>query len=606
MSLSSLIIATAVAISFFYIFSFQFFYTTSQKNILNDNTYKDYLNAISSKEVFTSEDEGLDMKQSNDESNGSTEESKKSNDDYVDYDTIINNINNNNETPYRTLSTLQCDRFPGGPTDPNSIKDIVYWYDIPSDANFMNPFQKIIANEKQDEKYFLFEHDGAGWNNCRMSFENVIVLAIATGRTIVLPPRQPINLFRKQGNHTNRFAMDDIFDFDHIRTEFGNAGIKVITMEEFLKRVALSGQLRSRKDQQVVFPPGNRTDWEHRNEHLMKWLRKVVYSDTEEWDPFSSFVFWPVEGRWMEGKREEMERLVLGKRTKYYDDYVGKPVPVNAPLQDRISEFRAGAGKTHNEMSVYDGKIEKEQVILFQTGSYESSRLLSPFYTFHFFEDWYHDLWNKRFVRDHLRYNDEIMCAAARIVESIKQKIREKRGLEANEKVQFHTMHIRRGDFKSQYEHTQITAKEYLSIANSKIEPNSTIYIATDEGNRAFFKPFKKEHDIYFLEDFSDLVKDMNPNLLGMVEQVVAAQGKTFHGTQLSTFTAYINRLRGYYSTRDQSDGYEMGIIKSYVFSPNEQFKFDKYKPIRTPFWMKEFPAAWRDIDFGIPDVTPK
>jgi hypothetical protein len=167
-------------------------------------------------------------------------------------------------------------------------------------------------------------------------------------------------------------------------------------------------------------------------------------------------------------------------------------------------------------------------------------------------------------------------------------------------------VHIRRGDFKSQYENTQITAIEYLSIANSKIEPNSTIYIASDEGDRAFFKPFKKEHDIYFLEDFSDLVKDMNPNLLGMVEQVVAAQGKTFHGTQLSTFTAYINRLRGYYSTRDQADGYEMGIIKSYVFSPNEQFKFDKYKPIIAPFWMKEFPVAWRDIDFGIPDVTHK
>jgi hypothetical protein len=167
-------------------------------------------------------------------------------------------------------------------------------------------------------------------------------------------------------------------------------------------------------------------------------------------------------------------------------------------------------------------------------------------------------------------------------------------------------VHIRRGDFKSQYEHTQIYAEEYFRISSSKLEPNSTIYIASDEKNRAFFGPFKKMHDVYFIEDFSDAVKDLNPNLLGMVEQVVAAQGKTFHGTQLSTFTAYINRLRGYYSIRDQSDGYDMGIIKSYVFSDDRQFTFDKYKPIRMPFWMKEFPAAWRDIDFGIPDVTPK
>jgi hypothetical protein len=35
------------------------------------------------------------------------------------------------------------------------------------------------------------------------------------------------------------------------------------------------------------------------------------------------------------------------------------------------------------------------------------------FYAFLFFEDWHTDLWVKRFVRDHLRYLDEIQCAAA-------------------------------------------------------------------------------------------------------------------------------------------------------------------------------------------------
>lgn len=374
----------------------------------------------------------------NDDDDNTGDDDNNSNDD--DDDDYNNETTGNDDTPSRTLGTLQCDRFSGGPIDPNSesIKDIVYWYDIPSDAKYMNPFQKIIAEEKGgEEKYFLFEHDEAGWNNCRMSFENVIVLAIATGRTIVLPPRQPINLFRKQGKYTDRFAMDDIYDFDHIRKEFANAGIKVITMEEFLQRVALSGQLLDYKTHNVVFPPENRTNWEMNHYRLIKWLRKVVYS--EPWDPFESFVYWPKEGRWKEGKREEIEHLALAKRTKYYDDYLGKPVPVNGTIEDRISEFRAGANKAHNEMVFYDGKIESQKVILFQTGSYESGRLLSPFYTFHFFEDWYQDLWSKRFVRDHLRYNDEIMCAAARIVESIKQKIRVKRGLEANEKVEFHT-----------------------------------------------------------------------------------------------------------------------------------------------------------------------
>ena len=51
-------------------------------------------------------------------------------------------------------------------------------------------------------------------------------------------------------------------------------------------------------------------------------------------------------------------------------------------------------------------------------------RLLTHFYAFLFFEDYDHDLWAKRFVRDHLRYVDEIQCAAARIASALKEKAR--------------------------------------------------------------------------------------------------------------------------------------------------------------------------------------
>lgn len=358
--------------------------------------------------------------------------------------------------PFKKLSTLNCDRYLT--TDPDSsissssplwtqsVQDIVYWYDIPSDAKYINPFQKLVQRQQRQnpnhdtEKYFLFEHDSAGFNNLRMSFENSILLGISTGRTIVLPPKQPISMFRETKQHTHRFAMNEIYDFDHIQVEFGKAGIHVLTMTEFLEQVVMKGKLLDQKNQKVVFPPGNKTRWEEGGDPdtLKEWLRDTIYS--EPWDASDHFVFWPNEGHILNNSNMEYS-LNLTKRSEYYDDFVDDPVPVNGTIIDRLSEFRSGGGRSRDHVAIYKGQMEQQKVILFKTGLYEGGRLLSPFYTFHFFEDWRQDLWSKRFVRDHLRYNDEIMCAAARIVADIKHKIRERRGLsmDLKDEIEFHT-----------------------------------------------------------------------------------------------------------------------------------------------------------------------
>ena len=50
---------------------------------------------------------------------------------------------------------LQCGRY-GGPTEKIS-SEMVYWKDIPSDAKYRNPFQRLHSKGK--EKFATFEPD---------------------------------------------------------------------------------------------------------------------------------------------------------------------------------------------------------------------------------------------------------------------------------------------------------------------------------------------------------------------------------------------------------------------------------------------------------------
>ena len=89
------------------------------------------------------------------------------------------------------LAGLSCEKF-GGPLDEKLVKEMVYWEDIPSDSDYESPFK---VKKKGQVKYMTFEPDGGGWNNIRMAMETVVVMAHATGRTLVMPPEQVRALF---------------------------------------------------------------------------------------------------------------------------------------------------------------------------------------------------------------------------------------------------------------------------------------------------------------------------------------------------------------------------------------------------------------------------
>jgi len=64
--------------------------------------------------------------------------------------------------------------------------------------------------------------------------------------------------------------------------------------------------------------------------------------------------------------------------------------------------------------------------------------------------------------------------------------------------------------------------------------------------------------------------------------------------------------MRGYHSQKDKLPGWEDGIINSYYLAPMDRKpEMREYRSVTSPFWAREFPVSWRDINHDLPpEVT--
>jgi len=200
----------------------------------------------------------------------------------------------------------------------------------------------------------------------------------------------------------------------------------------------------------------------------------------------------------------------------------------------------------------------------------------------------------KRFIRDHVRYIDEIQCAAARVIQALRKRVKD-RGMDDD----FDTIHVRRGDF--QYKPTRVDAPVILKMLQRKIKDNTTLYIATDERKKEFFDPITQHYDVVYLDDFLKEIEGVNSNYYGMIDQLISSRGRLFYGCWFSTFTGYINRLRGYHADDHETEGYEDGIVPSYYYALEDRFlHMHTFYPVKKSFYAREFPTSWRLIDTDV------
>ena len=197
-------------------------------------------------------------------------------------------------------------------------------------------------------------------------------------------------------------------------------------------------------------------------------------------------------------------------------------------------------------------------------------------------------------LRDHLHYKPEIIDVAAGIVAGL------------GGTGSYFALHIRRNEF--QYQETRQPARAILQNVKALLEQffaarpkagKRVVYIASDETSEDFFKPFAEAgYEVRLLrheledkgsgssgqalslrggtgvgsssEDQEDDEESgwarvpVPQEWFGMVEQLVCAQAGVFVGTRLSTFTAFIQRMRGH--MQRSSDSSTTPIINTGIY----------------------------------------
>lgn len=478
-------------------------------------------------------------------------------------------------------SLLDCTAF-GGPSNEFVQKEMVYWEDTSIDSKYVSPFKKTNG----EVQYLTFEPDHGGWNNIRMAMETVIVFAHAMGRTIVLPPEANMYLL------SNGLDFHDFFHLEAMAAK--HDGINIISMEEFLKQEGLTAKLKHTQTGKVIFPPeNNKTKWDNENLNpLWEYLRQVGVVPDWNLDTCLPAFSENSDPAGLKRLKKIMDEIKAMPKMPKPVDYKGKPIPVDSPPIERLKESLAD----RKDVCLYDESLQNSKLIHFKVDHKDSSRLLIHFYSVMFFEDWRQDLFYKRFVRDNIRYTDQLICTAAKLVEAIRERARARDPVN-NPNGEFDALHVRRGDF--QYKLTRVKAEVIYDVSKKKLKKNGTLYIATDERDKTFFKVFtENKFDVCYLDDFEHLYKGLDKHFMGMLDQLVVYKSRVFVGTWWSTFSGYINRLKGYFITKYELEGYENGTMKSWYFAPEERIdEMQYYWPSRPPYYMREFPTAWRDID---------
>lgn len=439
-----------------------------------------------------------------------------------------------------------------------NVDSLAYWNDPQGTRDATNLLSSSpFAVPTDQTRYITFSPDHGGWNNIRMSMEIIFIIAAVTGRTLVLPPKEPLYLLHHgQGSKHRGFG-----DFFPLNSAEFQKRVNVISMEEFLARNV------------VTIPPEQKTAILAAADHCDK--RKLSSSSCGPIVDFLNDV----------GHNPGLSALhscLVFDQDKYADE------TGNAQLDPEVQEYVHEVCGPKRDV-IYWTAERNEPLLLHFHADEKGYRLLSHFYSMIHFTDPALENQVKRFVRDFLHYHDSIYCAAGKIVKAVQaEAVTRGFAVDPNGAGAYSALHVRRGDL--QYKKVKIPAVEWYENTKELWQEREILYVATDERNHTFFDDLAIHHDLRYLDDYWDLagLQDLDPNYMGMIDTIVASRGRIFAGTWFSTFSGYINRLRGYHG---------MSMMDSwYSFLPKKT-AVHEWKTVDTMVYAYEYPDGWIGID---------
>jgi hypothetical protein len=415
------------------------------------------------------------------------------------------------------------------------------------------------------QKFLSFEPWNGGFNNIRMSLEMAAAMAMALDRTLVLPPRYKMYL-------RGESSFQDYFDYDDLRK-----GFSTITYQEFREKMNL-------KQYDGFGPDGpNNGRMPEYFQALGKMSNAVILKDGH-----------PLIGN------KIASQLVL-----CFPD-----CPTNDKDKDK-SWFNGAQYRLHPvDTSKHPDVFDTPEVIHF------TPILLGHFYTLVWFRDPRIGAKVKRAVRDHIHFREELFVLAEKVINALGGDF------------SFSCLHIRRNDF--QFKEVWTPAEEIVKNVGGLWENGETIYIATDElsisedkkgrlwndplamstvkTEHAWFKPmfdaWGGREKVKFWNDFYlplGLDKDIKKIWIGSVESIVCSRARTFVGTQKSTFSGYIHRMRGYMNDVGQKEPFEAQATyphhyyHSLVGASWSRFPHGAFGGGH-PYWGREYKEAWEGV----------
>jgi len=422
--------------------------------------------------------------------------------------------------------------------------------------------------------FLLFEPWNGGWNNRRMSFELAIAFAMITNRTLVLPPVMWVNMMRGES------GFESFFELSHLRR-----WLNVLTWVEFeqiFKDSILNTLPPAVANARTVDcgTPGRRQV--HSLCERYTAVRKAAISKIETMDFTGNNYLHPCSiPKAFGGCAAPGQRLLHENVAPAMSDETISPTAV-AAFVSNSSDAVMRSFHLKRKTNAMNGEW------FWPAGT--TAQLPSHPHIVHFaqtlFMPWYTVLWQPSRaayselavgIRDHAHLRRDLLEVAWKIIQTIGPQ-------------NYSAVHARRQDFKLQYKTEYLEPETVSGNVQALIESNETIYLASDEGDVDFYSRFARKFPdrVVRLSNFQPLLEGTKEWQLPMIEQLICAYGRIFVGTRLSTFSAYITRIRGHLNKKF---GYSK--VYSNVYFTDQKYPPDIVLPEDIPF---AFSGMWKGL----------